>query len=369
MRNRIPTYPGRVHLAPVEGQANVFDLTRADQPQDPGTPLNKGTLLSDDVEALIWGAAADRTPNDAFGKVSELYQHWWSILHGEAYSYWEEVRTPWVDTQNMYLCIGQGNLQYSKQISIDSAGKVTLVNPITLEADWSLASVQAYCKTLVEQAPVYVTNFQDTNGVDTTQIMRIPEGATYYTTTSGVDGTSNYTLIGKYYDHPSVYFGYQAPEAIRPSVISSQLVTVPAGETTYVHSPDRNAYPDSGTVDGLTYKYLGVPFENARGAGKVEHISYTGTGTSGASNPTKLTANFEIKAALVMSPSARFYSTDSAMNSFYFFIAVKGMTRHYVDSTNYVEFLWNANELSYYGTTPTSQMNSSGTTYNAILLG
>lgn len=121
MRNRLPTYPGRVRLAPVEGQANVFDLTRADEPQDPGTPLNKGTLLSDDVEALIWGAAADRTPNDAFGKVSELYQYWWAVA--------------------------------------DSVG-----------------------------------------------------------------------------------------------------------ETTYVHSPDRNAYPDSGTVDGLTYKYLGVPFENARTA-------------------------------------------------------------------------------------------------------
>lgn len=39
--DRIPTYPGRVKMTPVSGQANTYDLVRADNPVDAGTPLNK----------------------------------------------------------------------------------------------------------------------------------------------------------------------------------------------------------------------------------------------------------------------------------------------------------------------------------------
>lgn len=41
VKDRIPTYPGRVQLIPVSGQNNVYDLTRADSPVEAGTPLNK----------------------------------------------------------------------------------------------------------------------------------------------------------------------------------------------------------------------------------------------------------------------------------------------------------------------------------------
>ena len=39
--DRIPTYPGRVKLTPVSGQTNTYDLVRADQPIEAGTPINK----------------------------------------------------------------------------------------------------------------------------------------------------------------------------------------------------------------------------------------------------------------------------------------------------------------------------------------
>ena len=39
--DRIPTYPGRVTLTPVSGQTNTYDLVRADQPVEEGTPINK----------------------------------------------------------------------------------------------------------------------------------------------------------------------------------------------------------------------------------------------------------------------------------------------------------------------------------------
>lgn len=39
--DRIPTYPGRVKLTPVDASNNIYDLTRADQPIEEGTPINK----------------------------------------------------------------------------------------------------------------------------------------------------------------------------------------------------------------------------------------------------------------------------------------------------------------------------------------
>ena len=45
-KDRIPTHPGRIKLTPVEGQADLFDMVRADEPTDLGTPLNKATFNS-----------------------------------------------------------------------------------------------------------------------------------------------------------------------------------------------------------------------------------------------------------------------------------------------------------------------------------
>lgn len=44
--DRVPTYPGRVVLTPVDGQANTFDMVRADDPIIEGTMLNKATFNS-----------------------------------------------------------------------------------------------------------------------------------------------------------------------------------------------------------------------------------------------------------------------------------------------------------------------------------
>ena len=44
--DRIPLYPGRVKLVPVSGQANTYDLVRADEPVVAGTPINKALFDS-----------------------------------------------------------------------------------------------------------------------------------------------------------------------------------------------------------------------------------------------------------------------------------------------------------------------------------
>lgn len=65
MQDRVPLYPGRVTLTPVAGQENTFDMVRADQPTQEGTPLNKATLLKD-VTASILGLPNTAVPDDAF---------------------------------------------------------------------------------------------------------------------------------------------------------------------------------------------------------------------------------------------------------------------------------------------------------------
>ena len=44
MKDRISQFPGRVKLTPVAGEPNTFDLVRADQPTQEGTPINKALL-------------------------------------------------------------------------------------------------------------------------------------------------------------------------------------------------------------------------------------------------------------------------------------------------------------------------------------
>ena len=69
VKDRIPTYPGRVKLTPVAGQANTYDMVRADSPVEPGTPINKALLdskanvLTADITLYVNGS----TGNDSTG--------------------------------------------------------------------------------------------------------------------------------------------------------------------------------------------------------------------------------------------------------------------------------------------------------------
>ena len=68
MKNRESLYPGRVKLTPVDAANGIYDLTRADEPQEEGTPLNK-KLLDYAVAAcgVTAGTATAYTLDDEFG--------------------------------------------------------------------------------------------------------------------------------------------------------------------------------------------------------------------------------------------------------------------------------------------------------------
>lgn len=73
MKDRVPAYPGRVTLRPVPGQADTYDMTRADQPSEPGSALNKANLLPDDVARSLWlDPADDPQVKDALKNISRV---------------------------------------------------------------------------------------------------------------------------------------------------------------------------------------------------------------------------------------------------------------------------------------------------------
>ncbi len=71
MQDRVSLYPGRVKLEPVAGQANLYDLTRADQPTQEGTPLNKASLLKD-ATAALFGLTTDAVPDNVLSVLSRF---------------------------------------------------------------------------------------------------------------------------------------------------------------------------------------------------------------------------------------------------------------------------------------------------------
>jgi len=69
MKDRIPTHPGRVELRPVSGQANIFDMTMADDAVVEGTPPIKRHLLPDEVAQRINSASPPQDVGEAFDKM------------------------------------------------------------------------------------------------------------------------------------------------------------------------------------------------------------------------------------------------------------------------------------------------------------
>ena len=65
VKDRIPTYPGRVKLTPVSGETNTYTLERADMPIEEGTKINKvlfdskADTLSQDVIVYVDASGSD----------------------------------------------------------------------------------------------------------------------------------------------------------------------------------------------------------------------------------------------------------------------------------------------------------------------
>ena len=71
MKDRTPKYRGRVKLLPVSGQENIYDMTRADEPDDTGTPFNKRTMLQDSTAKFLQLNVANPFVDDALRQMPD----------------------------------------------------------------------------------------------------------------------------------------------------------------------------------------------------------------------------------------------------------------------------------------------------------
>ncbi len=94
MQDRVPLYPGRVTLTPVAGQANTYDMARADQPTQEGTPLNKATLLKD-ATAAKFGKDTGAVPDEVLDVLSKsILEGTYPVVDVYAGQNWEKGTAP-----------------------------------------------------------------------------------------------------------------------------------------------------------------------------------------------------------------------------------------------------------------------------------
>lgn len=293
MQNREPTYPGRVTMTPVFGQANTYDMERADQPLQQGTPLNKATLLKD-ATAALYGLGTGAVPDEVLAELGKYKQYWWR-RRLPAFNGYVEKQQDITKSDSPYISTERGNsdyVYYSKTVSIDqSTGDITLDSPTQIRAGYRETTLPGNCQTLCNAAPCYI-------GFNTQKnlLFYLPTGSTYGNSDELTD-TSAETMswYSNESDSGSIdlrYTAYTNPKALR---VTTEKVDREAGDWDYLQSSDRSAYPDSGTSGGYEYEYLGIPFDNAVTAPKIETGSYVGTGEFGASRPNTLTFGFKPK--------------------------------------------------------------------------
>lgn len=365
MQDRVPLYPGRVKMTPVAGQANTFDMVRADDPTQAGTPINKASLLKD-ATAALFGLTAAAVPDDVLAELGKYKQYWWRRRTPSKTQYVEKLTNVTAEDEDATISSRGTTVSVSKSISFDpnTGENVTMVNPesLSLESWDSVGTGIVQISKITDKAPCYL------KVSPVTPLIYLPAGST---TTKWFGG--NGTMQVRYNSSYTVYFGRSSDVPVIAKVVSTELANIPASEWQYVQSSTRSAYPDSGTQDGYEYEYLGVPFDNAVAAPDIETGSYVGTGTYGQANPNTLTFGFAPKLVIIGGRNNQntYGSTIAIMDSA-FFMAIAGKSSSLSpDSSSWEAVSITGNSMSWYTTenSDSYQFNVSGESYHYIAIG
>lgn len=333
MKDRVPLYPGRVKLTPVAGQENVYDMIRADQPMQEGTPLNKKSLLKD-ATAALFGLGKDAAPNDVLEILSALTQHYWKYFNittnlDTSEELGNTIAVEWPGLKFPFY------IEYADSVMQDSNGDIVLNNPKTVE----ILTSQDDMAALVLRGK-YIKTYQ--NG----EIVYCPANATIVVT--GTTITSSPYLRKVIFKRETEYVGL-------------------------VSSPDESTYPKNGDIGDIYYSYVGTVLKNSIPGAKIAIGSYVGTGTHGSSNPNSLTFEFEPKLVIISGQVP--YSTDA--NCLGYVIFVPGMTEYApFTSDGYYQngtVSFKENSVSWLARVPNNatgfQLNVSGQTYYYFAIG
>lgn len=240
MQDRVPLYPGRVKMTPVAGQANTFDMVRADDPTQAGTPLNKATFLKD-ATAALYGLGTGAVPDDVLAELGKYKQYWWRrrLSAGERFT---EQKTSLTSSVSISGNNSSWTIKLAKSITINqSTGAIELSSP----ENYEMTNISyETAKALALKGPCYITNLKGA----TSDVYYIPANAT--TDTGAFANNSTATLF--YYedsDGDTDFMILGGSKANPPGQkVTSAKTNAPAGDWEYVQSSNRNAYPDSGEV-------------------------------------------------------------------------------------------------------------------------
>ena len=324
MKDRVSLYPGRIRLIPVEGQDNVYDLVRADEPIEEGTPLNKANILKDSTIQKYVNANIN-VPDDVFNYLGNYAEYWWKLTSLGTTKY-RELKVPTTGSDKLKVY----NQTYYDSISVnEDTGEITGDGEgikITTQSDTQLASLLKG-KYVVNAGSIYYIH---------TSMVRTAVGNT---------GTSDVYIKGTYYDR-----------------VLSESYLINAGIVSYVRSTNRNAYPDSGDYNGFSYEYAGIPFENMPNIPvKIETGSYVGTGTYGSSNPNSLTFSFVPKFLMIARNNDTNYGLLLNNNGFYIRTSATSLYRLYVTTSD--------NTIYWYSTEGTANQLNYSDTYYYVAIG
>ena len=318
-----------------EGKA---DLQNGKVPvsQLPEMGYTKEEILTTETAAKF-GLGADAAPNDVFGFLGKYNLHWWSKFSDQSYY---DIHVGDYGGKRIYFSsksTENKTYAYSDGIEISEDGTLTLTEPISTVALSGYDFTSNVPKVLLGKY-VKVPTMANVSA----QFVHIATDSTFKLTANTDDDD---------------YYGSASNAAeITPLFVSG-------GELVYIYSSERNAYPDDAEQDGFTYKYLGVPLENAVTTNvKTAFGSYVGTGTYGDTNVNTLTFPFAPKMVVVASVAG--------VGGFPW---INGMTEGLCSSTSLTSasatLAWGDNGLSWYSGSAVKQLNVKDTIYFYFAIG
>ena len=309
----------------------LYPKTKAEQVEG---IYGKDEILNNSTKAL-YGLANSAVPNDVLSLLSRFNkglgnEYVWAKNKIEEF----EDRVELADVQifqypnNSYITIYTGTGYINNNSDVN--------NPYALTG---VVSTDLYAQTVGNSTSIFLGKYISA-GSATWEISSLEKGVYYVPT----DATFNFTTSGN---------SYSLTASKVTAIRNHRFVTTKYG---YVNSPNSNAYPPS-VPDGYTYAPLG----QLGAKSNIATGTYTGTGTYGSSNTTKLTFSFEPKlvlVALVTNPSTNWSIFSSLSN------ASMAANTNYIDSVSF-----SGNTMTWYGSSAEQQHNKSGVKYSYVAFG
>ena len=428
MQDRVPLYPGRVTLTPVSGPANTYDLTRADQPTQEGTPLSKASLLKD-ATAALFGKTNAAVPDDILSLLSK------SALAQIKGKYTETTTIGTLPvgstitlnvggTAKEFIVVHQGK---PSSLYDDSCnGTWLLMKDIYENRAWNSSNSNSYkASTIHSYLNSTFLNLFDSNTKDAIKQVKIPyvngtggsavasganglpakifllsgyevgiggadyvpqDGAKldYFNQNTGTDSKRIAYLNGSAtnwwlrspntYDTGHVwsvlsngnYNDYYASNSsgIRPALILPSTFEIYTDSSGNIYTEQEYETKITDVLGNL----ISIPGDQIKDGVRIATGSYIGTGTYGSSHPNSLTFEFEPKALCIVEDGQNTEGGILWINPLKRGRAMPANT----DNSYYCYLTWSGKTVSWYDIADRNskyQHNVSGTTYHYIAIG